>query len=30
VKILSRHDIVVTDINIVEGFICHIDRSEET
>jgi hypothetical protein len=29
-KIVSSHDIVVTDINIVEGSICHIDRSEKT
>jgi hypothetical protein len=29
-KILSNHNIVVTDINIVEGFICHVDRSEQT
>jgi hypothetical protein len=29
-KIVSNHDIVVTDINIVEGSICGTDRSEQT
>jgi hypothetical protein len=29
-KIVSIHDIVVTDINIVEGSICRTDRSEKT
>jgi hypothetical protein len=29
-KIVSSHDIVVTDINIVEGSICRTDRSEKT
>jgi hypothetical protein len=29
-KIVSSHDIVVTDINIVEGSICRTDRSEQT
>jgi hypothetical protein len=29
-KIVSSHDIVVTNINIVEGSICRIDRSEQT
>jgi hypothetical protein len=29
-KIASRHDIVVTNINIVEGSICRTDRSEQT
>jgi hypothetical protein len=28
-KIVSSHDIVVTDINIVEGSICRNDRSEQ-
>jgi hypothetical protein len=28
-KIISSHDIVVTDINIVEDSICHTDRSEQ-
>jgi hypothetical protein len=26
----NSHDIVVTDINIVEGSICRSDRSEQT
>jgi hypothetical protein len=29
-KIVSSHNIVVTDINIVEGSICHTNRSEQT
>jgi hypothetical protein len=29
-KIVSSHNIVVTDINIVEGSICCTDRSEQT
>jgi hypothetical protein len=29
-KIVSSLDIVVTDINIVEGSICRTDRSEQT
>jgi hypothetical protein len=29
-KIVSSHDIVVTDINIVEGSICRTDRFEQT
>jgi hypothetical protein len=29
-KIVSSHDIVVTDINIVEGSIYRTDRSEKT
>jgi hypothetical protein len=29
-KIVSSHGIVVTDSNIVEGSICHTDRSEQT
>jgi hypothetical protein len=29
-KIVRSHDIVVTDINIVEGSICRIDKSEQT
>jgi hypothetical protein len=29
-KIVSSHDIVVTDINIVEGSICHTDKFEQT
>jgi hypothetical protein len=29
-KIVSSHDIVVTDINIVEGSIYRTDRSEQT
>jgi hypothetical protein len=29
-KVVSSHDIVVTDINIVEGSICHTDRYEQT
>jgi hypothetical protein len=29
-KIVSSHDIVVTDINIVEGSICRTNRSEQT
>jgi hypothetical protein len=29
-KTVSSHDIVVTNINIVEGSICHTDRSEKT
>jgi hypothetical protein len=28
-KIVSSHDVVVTNINIVEGSICRIDRSEQ-
>jgi hypothetical protein len=28
-KIISSHDIIITDINIVEGSIYHIDRSEK-
>jgi hypothetical protein len=28
-KIVSSHDIVVTDINIVEGSICRTNRSEK-
>jgi hypothetical protein len=28
-KIGSNHDNIVTDINIVEGSICRIDRSEQ-
>jgi hypothetical protein len=28
-KIVSSHDIIVTDINIVEGSIFHTDRSEQ-
>jgi hypothetical protein len=28
-KVVSSHDIVVTDINIVEGSICRTDRSEQ-
>jgi hypothetical protein len=28
-KILSSHNIVVTDINIVEGSICRTDRSKQ-
>jgi hypothetical protein len=28
-KIVSSHNIVVTDINIVEGSICRTDRSEQ-
>jgi hypothetical protein len=29
-NIVSSHNIVVTDINIVEYSICRIDRSEQT
>jgi hypothetical protein len=29
-KIASIHGVVVTNINIVEGSICRIDRSEQT
>jgi hypothetical protein len=29
-KTVSSHGIVVTELNIVEGSICHIDRSEQT
>jgi hypothetical protein len=29
-KIVYNHDIFVTDINIVEGYICRTDRSEQT
>jgi hypothetical protein len=29
-KIVSSHDVVVTNINIVEGSIYRIDRSEQT
>jgi hypothetical protein len=28
-KIIISNDIVVTDINIVEGSICHTNRSEQ-
>jgi hypothetical protein len=28
-KIVSSHDIVITDINIVKGSICRTDRSEQ-
>jgi hypothetical protein len=30
VKIVSSHNIIVTDINIVEVSICGTDRSEQT
>jgi hypothetical protein len=30
VPTVSNRDIVVTVINIVEGYICYIDRSEQT
>jgi hypothetical protein len=29
-KIVSSHNIVVTDINIVEGSNCRTDKSEQT
>jgi hypothetical protein len=29
-KTVSNQGVVVTNINIVEGSICHIDRSEQT
>jgi hypothetical protein len=29
-KIVSSRGVVVTQLNIVEGSICHIDRSEQT
>jgi hypothetical protein len=29
-KIVSSHDVVVTNINIVKGSICHTDISEQT
>jgi hypothetical protein len=29
-KIVSSHGVVVTNTNIVEGSICHIDRYEQT
>jgi hypothetical protein len=29
-KVVSSHDIVLTDINIVDGSICRADRSEQT
>jgi hypothetical protein len=29
-KIVSSHNIVVTNINIVEGSICRTDRPEQT
>jgi hypothetical protein len=29
-KTVSSRDIVVTIMNIAEGSICHIDRSEQT
>jgi hypothetical protein len=29
-KIVSIHDIIITDINIVEGSICRTDISEQT
>jgi hypothetical protein len=29
-KTVSSHSVVVTNINIVKGSICHTDRSEQT
>jgi hypothetical protein len=29
-KTVSSHDVVVTNLKIVEGSVCHTDRSEQT